>query len=969
MLYVLFGLLAALGWAIGWFILQWGYTVPLIITCVMAAAAFGLFMYRRVKARRAATALEKALADQGKQQVMNARPERRAEIQALQKQITDGISALKGSKLGGKKRGGAALYSLPWYAIIGPPGAGKTTALKHSGLVFPYADTAVRGVGGTRNCDWWFTNEAILLDTAGRYATESEDSAEWLAFLDMLRKYRSAKPLNGLIIAVSVPDIVDANEAQLESMGKKLRSRIDEVMTRLRMVLPVYFLVTKCDLVAGFVEFFGSLRKSERAQPWGATINLKEDKSDPGSIFAREFDLLVKEVHALAVKRLAQERDWRARESIYQFPLEFAGIKRNLQDLVSQIFMVNAFQGTPTLRGVFFSSGTQEGLPLNRVLQRMGQAMGIQPAQVQTQPKAESKSYFLHDVFMKVVFPDANVAARSRGELKRQRLIRVGVSVAALATAFSFAVPSIISYVNNQDLLEGSNKEAKQSAKIEWDDGKPVSGKLEVMDPLLSRLKMLEKHEAEGIPFGYRFLMYSGDAIYRPLIRVYVANMQQGFVKPCKYYLERQLKSIKGERYYLEREQLKKYLMLSDVKNLDVDWATGQFVALWAELQKSTSDVAIVDLKKRMLPHVRYYFELIKPQTGLVDVGEAQKPRAKPVKANEKIVAGARKTLQAVPVRKRYYSLFVDAISWELYDPAGDPVRANLQYPPVTLDTMFTDRPEVKNFLTSKQFKASKKWLEVPGPYTDKGHYAVLANIKEAEKLLEREQWVVPLTAEERGDRVAANVARMADDYEQRYIQAWKDFLKDIDVKSPANLKEAIELFAQLQRPEWPYLRVLRAVEDHTQWKKDYANTGKASNLVNRRLNRAVTSKTRGLRFNLDVNKIAGRASRVPNAFKKTVGFGVPEDSSTRAPLNETSLAQYMELLGTLREKMVQTLDKEPDATVNVVARDLQQAVKETEALLQTRDDTAKRSLLPLLQRPLNVGGKIRLSSSLNLGS
>jgi type VI secretion system protein ImpL len=961
-LYVLFALLAALGWAI-WFILQLDLWIPLTVTGALTFIALVVFIFRRVREKRAATALERALADQGQQQVMNARPEKRAEIQALQKQITDGISALKSSKLGGKKRSGSALYSLPWYAIIGPPGAGKTTALKHSGLVFPYADSAVRGVGGTRNCDWWFTNEAILLDTAGRYTTEASDQQEWLSFLDMLRKYRSAKPLNGLIIAVAVPDIMDASEQQLEAMGKKLRARIDEVMTRLRMVLPVYFLVTKCDLVAGFVQFFGSLRKSERAQPWGMTIPLKEDKADPGAIFSREYDLLVQEVHARAVRRLAQERDYRARESIYQFPLEFAGIKRNLQDLIAQVFMVNAFQGTPTFRGVYFSSGTQEGLPLNRVLQRMGHAMGIQPAAVQTQPKTESKSYFLHDVFMRVVFPDALVAARSTSEVKRQRIIRIAVSAVALTTAFTFAVPSIFSYVNNQTLLDDTAEKAGTVNEIEWDDGQPLSSKLEHMDPLLNRLKELEEHEADGVPFGYRFLMYSGDKLYRPLIRVYVANMQQGFVKPCKYYLERKLKSIKGEKYYEERELLKKYLMLSDIEHLDVEWATGQFVALWAELQKSTSDVALVDLKKQMAPLVRYYLELIKPD------GEV-KPRATPVPANDKIVERTRKTLQSVPVRKRYYSLFVDAIRYELYDPAADPVRANLQFPPITLDAMFTDRPEVKSFIKSRQHNRTKKWFEVTGPYTDKGHFAVLANIKEAVKLLEREQWVVPLTAEERGDRVAANVIRLADDYEQNYIQAWKDFWKDLEIKSPANLKEAIELFAELQKPEWPYLRLLRSLEDHTQWKRDFnaLENKAATNLVNRRLNRVASSKTRGLRFNVDVKKIAGRASRVPNSFKKTVGFGVPEEGGARIPLNETSLAQYMELLGNLREKMVQALDADPDANVNVVARDLQQAVKQTEALLQTRDDLAKRLLLPLLQRPLNVGGKIRLSSTISLG-
>ena len=212
--------------------------VAITISAVVVLTAVGIVVYRRVRAARAARALEKAIAEQAQEQALAAKPDKRAEIQELSAQIQQGINALKASRLGGGRRGSAALYTLPWYVLVGPPGAGKTTALRHSGLVFPYLDPSgggVRGVGGTRNCDWWFTNEAILLDTAGRYTTEAEDHEEWMAFLEQLRKFRSDKPLNGVVVAVSISELLDATDEQIEETGRKVRARIDEMQQTLRM--------------------------------------------------------------------------------------------------------------------------------------------------------------------------------------------------------------------------------------------------------------------------------------------------------------------------------------------------------------------------------------------------------------------------------------------------------------------------------------------------------------------------------------------------------------------------------------------------------------------------------------------------------------------------------------------------------------------------------------------------------------
>lgn len=125
------------------------------------------------------------------------------------------------------------LYQLPWYVIIGASGSGKTTALANSGLQFPLADrfgkTALRGIGGTRNCDWWFTNEAVLLDTAGRYTTQeseqAQDASEWLKFMGLLRKYRRRQPINGVIVTVSISDLLTQSTEASRQQAVNLRQR------------------------------------------------------------------------------------------------------------------------------------------------------------------------------------------------------------------------------------------------------------------------------------------------------------------------------------------------------------------------------------------------------------------------------------------------------------------------------------------------------------------------------------------------------------------------------------------------------------------------------------------------------------------------------------------------------------------------------------------------------------------------
>ena len=143
-------------------------------------------------------------------------------------------------------RRGRQIYQLPWYVFIGAPGAGKTTALLHSGLRFPLAErlgaAPVAGVGGTRQCDWWFTDQAVFIDTAGRYTTQdshaASDSQEWQLFLQLLRRYRPVQPINGVIVTVSVPDLVQGGaELEHQALQKPTKETLNKILMVKKEVL------------------------------------------------------------------------------------------------------------------------------------------------------------------------------------------------------------------------------------------------------------------------------------------------------------------------------------------------------------------------------------------------------------------------------------------------------------------------------------------------------------------------------------------------------------------------------------------------------------------------------------------------------------------------------------------------------------------------------------------------------------
>jgi type VI secretion system protein ImpL len=350
--------------------------------------------------------------------------EEEQQLRAKFKEATARISSLR---LGGG-RGRRNFYQLPWYVVIGSPGSGKTTAIRHSGLEFPLDDItgggSLGGVGGTRNCDWWVTDRAVLLDTAGRYTTQDSsavrDAKGWKNFLAMLRKHRKRQPLNGAVLVVSTEELLRMNDDEWKNHARTLTRRLQELTSEFKMRFPVYLLVTKVDLLAGCREYFDYLDTEEQEQIWGTTLPL--DGGLAG--LSDELSSLAKRLHQQLPSKLRYERDVRRRRAIYSFPWQLEAVFTRIEQLATSVFRHDALAGQAQLRGVYLSSAVQEGTPIERLVGGVAGGFGISGSQISTNT-VQSRSLFLRRLFPDLIFRESFLAGTNTGYEKTMRRLRV----------------------------------------------------------------------------------------------------------------------------------------------------------------------------------------------------------------------------------------------------------------------------------------------------------------------------------------------------------------------------------------------------------------------------------------------------------------------------------------------------------------------------------------------------------------
>lgn len=795
------------------------YFWPLAAAYVIGLIGYGIYwlIQRRRNEQQGeelAEAIEKdTQAEYGKQKDKD-------ELSLVNQQMKESIQLIRKSKLGDKK-GNAALYELPWYMVIGNPAAGKSSAIYNSGLKFPFEEThqsaVSSGLSGTRNCDWFFSTEGVLLDTAGRYSVYSEDHSEWIGFLNLLKKNRSKAPINGLIVTVSIAELVSQSPEKSLKLAKNLRARIQDLTERLEIFAPVYLVFSKMDLIAGFTEFFDCYDQDEFDQVWGATLPYNPDSSNNAvELFEQHYNILYDGLKSVSTTHLSRRHAQNISPSVMTFPLEFKTLKPALKTFIGTLFEENPYQFKPVFRGFYFTSALQEGVIESPMTEQIAQDFNLTkiPNSEHGIPKnsvSQNHGYFLKGLFSDVILKDKNLVKQHiNPSKKRQRYLSF---IAALLGVSVILGLWVWSYRNNQQLIADVQADLNKVVQMEQASGQNLSTQLDALLVLQQRLEQLDGFD-ENRPLKFGFGLYQGNELREKLKTEYLNGIRQIVLEPSQQNIAQFLQRVKGNEATLRSNHvnvdvqqvagarpaqtnlepsdanpqdaynaLKAYLMMSNPQYMEAGHLSDQVTRFWRSW---------LDANRGQMPRGEMIQKAEQVLTYAMTLANDQKfPK---LESDSQLVDQSRQVLLAVmkgmPARDRVYNEIK--------------MRAAVRYPAVTT-AQIVGEPNRAVVLGS---------YALPGVFTQKAwsEYVEKAIDEAANSPTDSRDWVLnsnqsdDLTFSGSPDQIRR---QLTDVYKKEYIAEWRKFLNGVYYAKQADFAQQHKSIDLLGEPQNSPIRIL----------------------------------------------------------------------------------------------------------------------------------------------------------------
>ena len=578
----------------------------------------------------------------------------------------------------------SALYERPWFLLCGSPKSGKSSLLKGSGLNFPLRYPSEKDgllVEGANQIMWYFANEAVWIDTPGALMEES-GKEDWQALVSAMQRVRPGNPADGVAMVVNTNEVLNTDDQGIKELARKLRNRIDELISYWGIEFPVYLLFNRTDEVPGFNEYFADQIDRGSDQIFGATLPARMLSAMPRMAFIEEFNLLCKSLTDLRLDKLHKERTEAKKRMICRFVIHFEGIQQKLGALVAELFKPSNYEGKPLFRGFYFTSSTEPAssgasepvkpaspdMSMTIVNHPLNPNRAFAPA-AQQQPKMAgaprpvARSAFVLPLFREIMVKDKTLVKvtqkRTRREMARHYSI-IGI-IAAVALVLSGLV-----FQTHRRTMKFMNEVSATLSRLPAENA-PLMEQYRALDIVHSLMTKLQKYEDKGTPLTMGIGFYRGRTVLQELKKSYFYRLRRFMVVPAVKYLEYDLRSrttafgeLAGDDYDNLYRSLKAYLSISEggprnPKDLDTTF-------LREMLLDAIKQSIVATVKSSRLPA---QVELILQDNMGMYLSYLCRKEYPPIQENQRLVESARGRLSRLPGAGALYEAVINRLSAE----------------------------------------------------------------------------------------------------------------------------------------------------------------------------------------------------------------------------------------------------------------------------------------------------------------
>jgi type VI secretion system protein ImpL len=630
----------------------------------------------------------------------------------------------------------------------------------------------------------------VIIDTAGRYTTQdsdqSIDQAGWRNFLGLLKQTRPSQPLNGVLVVFDVAYLVGRSQDERRADARAVRTRLIELQEAFGLRLPVYVAFTKLDRIAGFAEFFDDLSKEEREQVLGITFPYAEKGPPPHKGFTDAFDRLLTRLRARLLDRLQAERDLPRRNLMFGFPAQFASLRPIVDEMLTEAADESRFATPLLVRGVYFTSATQQGLPIDRLMGVLSQKFGVSQVQMPAQVGA-GRGFFLQRLFESVIYGEAGLVGANGAVMRRRRLIRMACFTATAVITLGLAGLWIWSYLDNRALVDRvTNRIDGLGPTLAYAQIQPLGdGDTQSVLELLNNLRDVETGYADqqaGRTRAWGFGLYQGGWLGTETAALYTRALQALLLPRLIARAQRRLlDGLDDPNQTLEN--LRTYLMLYDTRQLVPGKIRDWFARDWAGLPE--------DQRSALAGHLDALLATKNDWPGYGSDGKLPG-------INDALVLEARSRIQQLTPAQRALAALRGARiqDWSL-TTLRDPTGAAID--------------NVTGVLRRQSGRPLSDFN--PGFFTVRCYYnLVLPRLPEVVASNSGDAWIFGQTASLAGQLDLQNQlqAQTLDLYLQAYIDNWRGIIADLGFPPATDLQTTVQMLLQIGGSTSPYVRVMQ---------------------------------------------------------------------------------------------------------------------------------------------------------------